>query len=74
MASALTSLIRKEVAHDLLGTTDTTRTFLFDTSKVTEDQKRAYTRVLQGHIAVDQAVFPKGSTTGAQIGDVPLYR
>ena len=58
-----------EDADLLAGTTDTTRTFLFDTSRVTEDQKRAYTRVLQGHIAVDQAIFPKGTTTGSQIGE-----
>lgn len=42
------------------GTTDTTRTWHFGTP--TEEEKRVYTRVLQGHIAIDQAVFPKGTT------------
>ncbi|KDE06098.1 hypothetical protein MVLG_03517 [Microbotryum lychnidis-dioicae p1A1 Lamole] len=30
----------------------------------TPEQKRAFTRVLQGHIAIDQAIFPKGTTGG----------
>nr|CAG8651859.1 7571_t:CDS:10 [Entrophospora candida] len=42
------------------GTTDVTRTIHF--GKPTEQEKRAFTRVLQGHIAIDQAVFPKGTT------------
>ncbi|GAA6025003.1 hypothetical protein JCM8202_002185 [Rhodotorula sphaerocarpa] len=41
------------------GTTDVTRTLHFGTP--TNMEKRAYTRVLQGHIAIDDAVFP--STT-----------
>lgn len=28
----------------------------------TEEEKRAYTRVLQGHIAIDTLVFPNGTT------------
>ena len=28
----------------------------------TEQEKRAFTRVLQGHIALDTAVFPNGTT------------
>lgn len=28
----------------------------------TAEQKRAFTRVLQGHIAIDTAVFPNGTT------------
>lgn len=43
------------------GTTDTTRTLHFGTPS--DREKRAYTRVLQGHIAIDTAVFPD-STTG----------
>lgn len=43
------------------GTTDVTRTLHFGTP--TAFEKRAYTRVLQGHIAIDQAVFPS-TTTG----------
>lgn len=41
------------------GTTDVTRTVHFGTP--TARQKECYTRVLQGHIAVDKAVFPEGT-------------
>ncbi|KAM0753126.1 Creatinase/aminopeptidase [Meredithblackwellia eburnea MCA 4105] len=51
-------------AQYLDGTIDTTRTVHF--GKPTKEQKRAFTRVLQGHIAVDSLVFPEG-TTGLQI-------
>ncbi|KAJ8595569.1 Creatinase/aminopeptidase [Rhizopogon salebrosus TDB-379] len=44
------------------GTTDVTRTLHFGIP--TDEEKRAFTRVLQGHIAIDTAVFPSG-TTGA---------
>ncbi|CEP17829.1 hypothetical protein [Parasitella parasitica] len=57
------------------GTTDVTRTYMFD-GEPTEFQKRAFTRVLQCHIAVDQAVFPQG-TTGYQldaIARLPLWK
>ncbi|KAF9226237.1 Creatinase/aminopeptidase [Gyrodon lividus] len=42
------------------GTTDVTRTWHFGTPS--EEEKRAFTRVLQGHIAIDSAVFPTGTT------------
>ncbi|KAF9236072.1 peptidase M24, structural domain-containing protein [Melanogaster broomeanus] len=42
------------------GTTDVTRTWHFGTPS--EDEKRAFTRVLQGHIAIDSAIFPTGTT------------
>ncbi|KAF4580429.1 hypothetical protein EYR40_003145 [Pleurotus pulmonarius] len=42
------------------GTTDVTRTWHFGTP--TAEEKRAFTRVLQGHIAIDAAVFPAGTT------------
>ncbi|KAI7852083.1 peptidase M24, structural domain-containing protein [Circinella umbellata] len=42
------------------GTTDVTRTYHFD--QPTDYEKRCFTRVLQGHIAVDAAVFPQGTT------------
>ncbi|KAG6909923.1 hypothetical protein DXG01_014443 [Tephrocybe rancida] len=42
------------------GTTDVTRTWHFGTP--TDEEKRAFTRVLQGHIAIDTAVFPTGTT------------
>lgn len=48
--------------HD--GTIDTTRTVHF--GRPTHEQMRAYTRVLQGHIALATARFPSG-TTGAQL-------
>ncbi|KAG6877769.1 hypothetical protein C0993_004144 [Termitomyces sp. T159_Od127] len=42
------------------GTTDVTRTWHFGTP--TDEEKRAFTRVLQGHIAIDTAIFPSGTT------------
>ncbi|TFY71297.1 hypothetical protein EVG20_g1690 [Dentipellis fragilis] len=42
------------------GTTDVTRTWHFGTP--TDEEKRAFTRVLQGHIAIDTAVFPNGTS------------
>ncbi|CAG8463560.1 93_t:CDS:10 [Diversispora eburnea] len=42
------------------GTTDVTRTVHFRTP--TEQEKRAFTRVLQGHIAIDRSIFPKNTT------------
>ncbi|KAG9103611.1 hypothetical protein FRC06_009503, partial [Ceratobasidium sp. 370] len=47
-------------AQFLDGTTDVTRTWHFGTP--TKEEKRAFTRVLQGHIAIDTAVFPTGTT------------
>ncbi|MEO1198206.1 MAG: aminopeptidase P family protein [Pseudomonadota bacterium] len=46
------------------GTTDITRTL--SVSTVTDDQRRAFTLVLKGMIAISTARFPKG-TTGAQL-------
>ncbi|KAL1241061.1 Xaa-Pro aminopeptidase [Trichinella spiralis] len=46
------------------GTTDTTRTFMF--SECTEHQRRCYTMVLKGHIALARMVFPEGCI-GARI-------
>jgi len=48
----------------LEGTTDITRTFAL--GPPTEEQKKHYTLVLKGHIALAKAVFPKG-TTGVQL-------
>lgn len=47
-------------AQFLDGTTDVTRTWHFGTP--TDEEKRAFTRVLQGHIAIDTVVFPTGTT------------
>ncbi|KAI8972165.1 Creatinase/aminopeptidase [Trametes punicea] len=46
------------------GTCDTTRTIHF--GRPTSEQCEAFTRVLQGHIAIDTAIFPEG-TTGAKL-------
>lgn len=42
------------------GTTDTTRTLHFGSPSQAE--KKAYTLVLKGNIALDSVVFPKGTT------------
>ncbi|KAI8141912.1 peptidase M24, structural domain-containing protein [Fennellomyces sp. T-0311] len=42
------------------GTTDVTRTYHF--GEPTAYEKRCFTRVLQGHIAIDAAIFPQGTT------------
>ncbi|KAJ3841758.1 putative Xaa-Pro aminopeptidase P [Lentinula raphanica] len=47
-------------AQFLDGTTDVTRTWHFGTP--TDEEKRTATRVLQGHIAIDSAIFPNGTT------------
>ncbi|KAA6418050.1 MAG: putative Xaa-Pro aminopeptidase P-like [Trebouxia sp. A1-2] len=41
------------------GTTDVTRTMHFGAP--TDHQKMCFTRVLQGHIGLDQAIFPEGT-------------
>ena len=46
-------------AQYLDGTTDTTRTLHF--GEPTEMERKAYTLVLKGHIALSKAVFPKGT-------------
>jgi Xaa-Pro aminopeptidase len=46
------------------GTTDVTR--VVAVGDPTAEMRKRYTQVLQGHIALDQAVFPKG-TTGGQL-------
>lgn len=46
------------------GTTDVTR--VVAVGQPTEEMRKRYTQVLQGHIALDQAVFPQG-TTGGQL-------
>ncbi|KZV73273.1 Creatinase/aminopeptidase [Peniophora sp. CONT] len=47
------------------GTCDTTRTIHLGRRPSTE-QSEAFTRVLQGHIAIDSAIFPRG-TSGRQL-------
>ncbi|TFK53753.1 Creatinase/aminopeptidase [Heliocybe sulcata] len=42
------------------GTCDTTRTVHF--GRPSDEQCEAFTRVLQGHIAIDSAIFPEGTT------------
>ncbi|MDO2948634.1 aminopeptidase P family protein [Aeromonas simiae] len=56
------------------GTTDITRTVCV--GEVDEEQKAMFTRVMQGHIALDQARFPRG-TAGIQLdvlARMPLWR
>lgn len=48
------------------GTTDMTRTIWYGNSIPSSEIKRAYTRVLQGHMALAAAIFPKG-TSGGQL-------
>jgi Xaa-Pro aminopeptidase len=52
------------------GTTDITRTLAV--GKPTTIMRDRFTRVLQGHIAIARAVFPKG-TSGAQIDALARY-
>ena len=47
-------------AQYLDGTTDTTRTLHF--AKPTDMERKAYTLVLKGNIALDTAIFPKGTS------------
>lgn len=47
-------------AQYLDGTTDTTRTLHF--GEPTAMERKAYTLVLKGVIALDKAIFPKGTT------------
>ena len=56
------------------GTTDITRTIAVGAPSA--EMRDRYTRVLQGHVAIGRAVFPKG-TTGAQIDSfarAPLWQ
>ena len=57
-------------AQYLDGTTDTTRTLHF--GEPTEMERKAYTLVLKGNIALDVAVFPKG-TSGEHHPPSPQY-
>jgi len=44
------------------GTTDITRTVYFGNTDALKQEKECYTRVLLGHIALDRAVFPAGTS------------
>jgi len=48
------------------GTTDITRTVWIGPGEPSAEHKDRFTRVLKGHIALDRAVFPRG-TVGAQL-------
>ena len=54
------------------GTTDITRTVWIGPGEPTGEHKDRFTRVLKGHIMLDQAVFPKG-TVGAQLDTCARY-
>lgn len=58
----------------LEGTTDITRTV--KVGEVTDEMRQQFTRVLQGHIAIDRVRFPKG-TAGIQLdvlARMPLWQ
>lgn len=61
----------------LEGTTDITRSFLFDESGLKPELKKHYTLVLKGHIGVANAKFPQNSpSTGAVLDAIarqPLW-
>ncbi|WWC63493.1 uncharacterized protein I303_106096 [Kwoniella dejecticola CBS 10117] len=59
--------------HD--GTIDTTRTLYFGKSP-SDEVKRAYTRVLQGHMGVSTAIFPRGMPADRlnMLARGPLYQ
>ncbi|CAM0873757.1 unnamed protein product [Alopecurus aequalis] len=61
-------------AQYLDGTTDITRTVHF--GKPSEHEKSCYTAVLKGHIALDAAVFPNGTTGHALdiLARTPLWK
>ncbi|GLC69902.1 hypothetical protein PLESTF_000893800 [Pleodorina starrii] len=56
------------------GTTDITRTV--HTGTPSDHQRRCFTRVLQGHIALDSAVWPEGTPGAAldPLARLPLWR
>ncbi|GAA5840670.1 hypothetical protein JCM9279_007396 [Rhodotorula babjevae] len=64
--SLSTPYLNDSGAQYLDGTIDTTRTMWLGRKSPRSEHKRAFTRVLQGHIAVDALVFPEG-TTGEQV-------
>ncbi|OCF39115.1 cytoplasmic protein [Kwoniella heveanensis CBS 569] len=62
-------------AQYLDGTIDTTRTMYLG-KKPSDEVKRAYTRVLQGHMAVSTAIFPRGMPADRlnMLARGPLYQ
>ena len=46
--------------HYLQGTTDITRTYAL--GPLTDEEKRVYTLVLKGHLALGAAIFPDGAS------------
>lgn len=55
--------------HYLEGTTDITRTFKFGDKNLKAEDKKFYTLVLKGHIAVAMAKFPPNSAASSAILD-----
>ncbi len=68
--SSVSRVNRRILGQYLDGTTDVTRTYHFGTP--TPDQRRTFTRVLQGHIAIDTAVFPNGTSGTSLVPDEVL--
>lgn len=56
-------------AHYLEGTTDITRTYLFDANANTQRYKKFYTLVLKGHLGVAMAKFPPNLTQTGTVLD-----
>ncbi|TIC56010.1 Creatinase/aminopeptidase [Wallemia mellicola] len=64
-------------AQFLDGTTDVTRTYFFGSQPPSDKLKRAFTRVLQGHIALATAVIPTDKVPGPFIDSfarLPLWK
>ncbi|TIA91100.1 hypothetical protein E3P99_01248 [Wallemia hederae] len=64
-------------AQFLDGTTDVTRTYFFGRQTPSDKLKRAFTRVLQGHIAIATTVIPNDKVYGPfldAIARVPLWK
>lgn len=64
-------------AQFLDGTTDVTRTYFFGKETPSNKLKRAFTRVLQGHIALATAVIPSDKVPGPfidAIARMPLWK
>lgn len=57
-------------AHYTFGTTDITRTIAL--GEITEEERKVYTLVLKGHIALSKMCFPYG-TTGLQLDTAARY-
>jgi len=74
MINRSTPYLNDSGAQYLDATIDTTRTVHF--GRPSPAQQRAFTRVLQGHIAIDRLVFPEGTTGNVveALARAPMWR